>query len=88
MKNDLLDLYSDYLIASFGATAATGLAALLNGDVSHVQITRFLASQARTSAATAGRGRAQRFTRGGIDGLNAVGLGCSGSGRECDTFAR
>jgi hypothetical protein len=38
------------LIASFGATMATGLATLLDGDVSHAQITPFLASQARTSA--------------------------------------
>jgi hypothetical protein len=51
MKNqELLDLYSDYLISSFGATTATGLSTLLEGDVSHDQITRFLASQERTSA--------------------------------------
>ena len=50
MKNDLLDLYSDYLISSFGATTATGLSALLDGAVSHDQITRFLAGKARTSA--------------------------------------
>lgn len=51
MKHDeLLDLYSDYLISSFGATTATGLAKILGGDVSHDQITRFLASRERTSA--------------------------------------
>jgi len=51
MKNqELLDLYSDYLISSFGATTATGLSTLLEGDVSHDQITRFLASPERTSA--------------------------------------
>jgi DDE superfamily endonuclease len=51
MKPDeLLDLYSDYLISSFGATTATGLAHLLEGDVSHDQITRFLASREQTSA--------------------------------------
>jgi len=51
MKPDeLLDLYSDYLISSFGATTATGLAHLLEGDVSHDQVTRFLASPERTSA--------------------------------------
>ena len=50
MKQDeLLDLYSDYLISSFGATTATGLAKLLEGDVSHDQVTRFLASRERTS---------------------------------------
>jgi len=51
MKQDeLLDLYSDYLISSFGATTATGLAKLLEGDVSHDQVTRFLASRERTAA--------------------------------------
>lgn len=47
---DVLDLYSDYLISSFGATTATGLSTLLDGDLSHDQITRFLASPAQTSA--------------------------------------
>jgi hypothetical protein len=46
----LLDLYSDYLISSFGLTTATGLAQLLQGGVSHDQITRFLSSKPRTSA--------------------------------------
>ena len=51
MKPDeLLDLYSDYLISSFGATTATGLSHLLEGDVSHDQVTRFLASRERTAA--------------------------------------
>lgn len=50
MKNQLLDLYSDYLISSFGATTATGLSALLDGDISHDQITRFLAGEQGTSA--------------------------------------
>lgn len=47
---ELLDLYSDYLISSFGATTATGLSNLLEGDVSHDQITRFLAGREQTSA--------------------------------------
>lgn len=47
---ELLDLYSDYLISSFGATTATGLSNLLDGDVSHDQITRFLARPEQTSA--------------------------------------
>jgi len=38
---ELLDLYSDYLIASFGQVTATGLARLVEG-VSHDQVTRFL----------------------------------------------
>ncbi len=49
MKESLLDLYSDYLICSFGPTTATGLAALLEQQVSHDKITRLLASEAKTS---------------------------------------
>ncbi len=49
-NDDLLDLYSDYLISSFGQTTATGLAALLDGTVSHDRIQRFLAHEQRTSA--------------------------------------
>lgn len=50
MNKSLLDLYTDYLISSFGQTTATGLSRLLNGEVSHDQITRFLTSPAKTSA--------------------------------------
>ena len=39
----IADLYSDYLLASFGATTATGLSDLLEGDISHDQVTRYLA---------------------------------------------
>lgn len=38
----LLDLYTDYLLSSFGQTTATGLARILNGTVSHDKITRLL----------------------------------------------
>lgn len=48
-QKDLLDLYSDYLLASFGATTATGLADLMEGEVSHDQITRFLAGTKKTA---------------------------------------
>jgi len=48
--NNLLDLYSDYLISAFGQTTATGLSALLNGAVSHDQVQSFLARGAQTSA--------------------------------------
>jgi hypothetical protein len=49
MKNGkLLDLYSDYLISAFGQTTATGLFSLLDGEVSHDQIQRFLASEEET----------------------------------------
>jgi hypothetical protein len=47
---ELLDLYSDYLLSSFGAVTGTGLAALLDGAVSHDRIQRFLAREKRTSA--------------------------------------
>jgi len=50
LDSDLLDLYSDYLISSFGLTTATGLATLLAGSVSHDQVTRFLSEPAATSA--------------------------------------
>ena len=45
----MLDLYSDYLISSFGATTATGLARLLEGDINHDEVTQWLAHKARTS---------------------------------------
>jgi hypothetical protein len=41
----LLDLYTDYLLVSFGQTTATGLAALLP-DLSHDKVTRFLSQHA------------------------------------------
>ena len=45
----MLDIYSDYLISSFGATTATGLARLLEGDINHDEVTQWLAHKARTS---------------------------------------
>ncbi len=42
MDKHLLELYSDYLLSSFGATTATGLSALVDGAVSHDQVARFL----------------------------------------------
>jgi hypothetical protein len=51
MKNEkLLDLYSDYLISAFGQTSATGLSTLLNAEVSHDSVQRFLAVEKQTSA--------------------------------------
>ena len=49
-QKQLLDLYSDYLLASFGATTATGLSQLLEGQVSHDQVTRYLSGPKKTSA--------------------------------------
>lgn len=46
----LLDLYSDYLISSFGQTTATGLSALLNHEISHDAVQRFLSIDKQTAA--------------------------------------
>lgn len=45
MNQDMLDLYSDYLISSFSTTTATGLSATLDGALSHDSITRFLSKE-------------------------------------------
>jgi len=42
MNTELLEIYSDYLLSSFGQTTATGLSSLLDGAISHDQVTRFL----------------------------------------------
>ncbi len=44
---ETLDIYTDFLLVSFGATTATGLARLLP-EISHDRITRFLAQDALT----------------------------------------
>ena len=49
MKHNLLDLYSDYLLSSFGQTTATGLSRLVDGEVSHDQISRMLSSEKITA---------------------------------------
>ena len=48
---ELLDIYTDYLISSFGLTTGTGLSRLLDGALSHDRIQRFLASPVQTGAA-------------------------------------
>lgn len=50
MDKSMLDIYTDYLISSFGQATATGLARLLDGQISHDQVTRFLASEPQRSA--------------------------------------
>jgi hypothetical protein len=45
----MLDLYSDYLVASFSQTSATGLSNLMSGEISHDQVTRFLSQEKKTS---------------------------------------
>ena len=41
----MLELYTDYLLSSFGATTATGLSSTVEGAVSHDQVTRFLSRE-------------------------------------------
>jgi hypothetical protein len=50
MSQDLLDLYSDYLLCPFGQATATGLEQVVHGSVSHDQITRGLSGKQRTGA--------------------------------------
>ncbi len=45
MKKALVELYSDYLLSSFGQVTATGMSALLDGAYSHDQVTRLLSNQ-------------------------------------------
>jgi hypothetical protein len=42
-QDEIFDLYVDFLASSVGLSTATGLAQVLDGDVSHDQITRMLA---------------------------------------------
>jgi len=45
MNTQLLDLYSDYLLSSLSQTTATGMSQMLEGEVSHDQVTRLLSSE-------------------------------------------
>ena len=49
MKKEM-DLYSDYLLSSFGQVTATGLSNLLDGALSHDKITRMLSRNEFTSS--------------------------------------
>jgi hypothetical protein len=44
----LLDIYTDYLISSFGLTTQAGLSPLLHGASSHDRIQRFLSKARKT----------------------------------------
>lgn len=50
MNKQLLETYTDYLISSFSYTTATGLSMLVEGEISHDKVTRFLSSEDFTSA--------------------------------------
>ena len=43
-NNAILEVYTDYLMTSTVSTTATGLSALLDNEISHDKITRFLSS--------------------------------------------
>jgi hypothetical protein len=43
--NKEMDLYTDYLLSSFGQVTATGLSELLDGSISHDKITRMLSAK-------------------------------------------
>lgn len=49
MDNQILDLYTDYLVSSFSQTTATGLSRLLDGAVTHDRVTNFLSESDLTS---------------------------------------
>lgn len=49
MKQRHLDLYTDYLIVGFNKATATGLSELIDGELSHDSITRFLSAREFTS---------------------------------------
>ncbi len=49
MKKAELELYTDYLISTSGYATATGLSAMVDGEVSHDQVTRFLSERPYTS---------------------------------------
>ena len=45
MNRENLDIYTDYLICTNGVTTATGLSAMLEGEISHDRVTRFLSAR-------------------------------------------
>jgi hypothetical protein len=50
MNAQHLDLYTDYLLSTFGQATATGLSRMVDGAVSHDQITRMLSGDKQGSA--------------------------------------
>jgi len=49
MNKENLELYTDYLISTFSYATATGLSRMVEGQVSHDQVTRFLSQETYTS---------------------------------------
>ena len=50
MKREELELYTDYLISGSGFATATGLSEMLDGEISHDKVTRFLYPKGRLRA--------------------------------------
>jgi len=48
-QTDYIELYTDYLISGSGYATSTGLSSMMDGDISHDQITRFLSKNEFTS---------------------------------------
>ena len=49
MKKEELEIYTDYLISTSGYATATGLSSMLDGEISHDKVTRFLSEREYTS---------------------------------------
>ena len=49
MNREMIEIYSDFLITSFGQTSATNLEKALDAEISHDAITRFLSDRLLTS---------------------------------------
>ena len=50
MDKQLLETYTDYLMSSFSYTTAIGLSMMVEGEISHDKVTRFLSSRDFTSS--------------------------------------
>ncbi len=49
MEKEKLELVTDYLICNSGLVTATGLSVVLDGEISHDKVTRFLSERDYTS---------------------------------------
>lgn len=49
IKKENFELYADYLISPSGNAAATGWSSMLDGEISHDKVTRFLSEDEYTS---------------------------------------
>jgi hypothetical protein len=49
MEKEKLEIYTDYLICNSGFATATGLSAVLDGEISHDTFTRFLSKREYSS---------------------------------------